>query len=66
MRLPPEQRIAIDAHVAGCERCVAFIRSYQATPRILRDSTAVEIPEDLQVSLLAALRGRRGSSGAGE
>jgi anti-sigma factor RsiW len=57
--LAPEVRAALDAHVAGCERCVAFIESYQQTPRILRETTAREMPADLQESLLAALRARR-------
>jgi anti-sigma factor RsiW len=61
--LAPDVRTAIDAHVAGCPRCVAFIASYRETPRILRDATAREMPADLQVSLLAALRSRRGSAG---
>ena len=54
--LPADVRAALDAHVAGCSRCTAFIASYQATPRIVRDATAVEMPADLQASLLAALR----------
>jgi anti-sigma factor RsiW len=57
--LAPDDRAAIEAHVAGCERCKAFIASYQDTPRIVRDATAVEMPDDLQESLLAALRARR-------
>jgi anti-sigma factor RsiW len=58
--LTAEQREAIDAHVAGCQRCVAFIESYQATPIVLRAATAVEMPQDLQASLLASLRRHRG------
>ncbi len=61
--LPPDVRAAVDAHVAGCPRCVAFITSYQATPRILRDATASEMPADLQASLLAAVRSRLGRAG---
>jgi anti-sigma factor RsiW len=57
--LTPDVRAAIEQHVAGCERCVAFIASYQETPRILRQATAVDMPDDLQASLLAALRARR-------
>ena len=59
--LAPDVRATIDAHVSGCPRCVAFIASYQQTPRILRDATAMEMPADLEASLLAALRSRRGS-----
>jgi anti-sigma factor (TIGR02949 family) len=57
--LTADVRAAIERHVAGCERCVAFIASYQETPRILRQATAVDMPDDLQASLLAALRTRR-------
>lgn len=57
--LPADQRAAIEAHVTGCERCTAFVASYQQTPQIMRAATAVEMPEDLQASLLAALRTKR-------
>lgn len=61
--LSPDERATIEEHVAGCPRCVAFIASYQETPRILRDATAMAMPADLQESLLAALRAHRRSSG---
>jgi anti-sigma factor RsiW len=57
--LTPDVRAAVDAHVAGCPRCIAFIASYQETPRLVRDATAIDMPADLQSSLLAALRARR-------
>jgi anti-sigma factor RsiW len=60
--LPADVRAAIDRHVTGCPRCVAFIESYRATPRILREATAATLPEDLQASLLAALRNARGKT----
>ena len=49
-------RAAIEAHVAGCPRCDGFIASYLETPRIVRDATRMEMPADLEASLLAALR----------
>jgi anti-sigma factor RsiW len=58
--LPPDVRSALDAHVARCSRCVAFLASYRETPRILRDATAAAMPADLQASLLALLRAQRG------
>lgn len=56
--LDPELRAAIEAHVAGCPRCVAFVESYRATPAILRRATAAALPSDLEASLLAAIRAR--------
>lgn len=57
--LPAETRAAIDEHVAGCPKCAAFIESYQATPRIVRNATRIDLPDDLQASLLRFLRERR-------
>ena len=54
--LPPDVNAALESHVAGCERCAAFVASYRETPRILRSATAVEIPSDIQDSLHAFLR----------
>jgi len=61
--LAPDVRAAIEEHVNGCPRCVAFIESYRETPRILRDATAAEMPADLEAALLDALRTRRHTSG---
>ena len=58
--LAPDVRAAIEAHVAGCPRCEAFIATYQETPRIVRDATKMEMPADLEASLLTALRKARG------
>ena len=56
--LPDEVRQAIDEHVAGCERCTAYVASYLNTPRILRDATVAAMPADLEASLKAFLRER--------
>jgi anti-sigma factor RsiW len=63
--LPDDVRRALDAHVAGCARCLAFVSAYCATPRIMREATATEIPADLQRSLQAFLRARRGPDAKG-
>ena len=57
--LSADPRSALEAHVAGCPRCVAFIASYGETPRILREATATALPADLQASLRAFLRAQR-------
>ena len=54
--LPPEVSTALEAHVAGCERCAAFVASYRETPRILRGATSIDLPPDIQDSLRAFLR----------
>ena len=53
--LATDVRAAIEAHVAGCPRCDAFIASYLETPRIVRCNSDGDAA-DLEASLLAALR----------
>ena len=57
--LPADLRADLEAHVASCPRCTAFVASYRATPRIFRAATLARLPEDLEESLLAFLRRRR-------
>lgn len=60
--LPADLSAALEAHVAGCLRCAAFVASYRETPRILRHATAAALPAELQESLQAfLLRARRRS-----
>ena len=56
--LPADVSTALEAHVAGCARCAAFVASYQATPRILRHATEVTLPPDIETSLKTFLRAR--------
>ena len=59
--LPVAERAALDAHLAGCPKCVAFVKAYRETPRILREATAEAMPAALRASLrgfLAAQRAR--------
>jgi anti-sigma factor RsiW len=51
-------RADLDAHVAGCAKCAAFIASYRETPRILREATATTLPADVEASLREFLRKR--------
>jgi anti-sigma factor RsiW len=57
--LPTETAAALEAHVAGCPRCEAFVASYRETPRIVREATAATLPAELEQSLMAFLRARR-------
>jgi anti-sigma factor RsiW len=54
--LPADVRADVDEHVASCERCRAFVRSYRETPRIFRDATDVALPTELADSLMTFLR----------
>jgi anti-sigma factor RsiW len=56
--LPADVQAALEAHVAGCARCAAFVASYRETPRILREATAAALPADIEASLRTFLRGR--------
>ena len=58
--VPDDTRTILESHVAGCPKCTAFVASYLATPRILREATAAAMPPDLQRSLLDFLRAQRG------
>jgi anti-sigma factor RsiW len=60
--LSADVHAAIEAHVAGCTRCIAFIASYRETPRIIRDATFFELAAGQQASLLSFLRRQRGLS----
>ena len=53
-------RTLIESDVDGCQKGTAFIASYLATPRIVREATAAAMPPELQGSLLAFLRAQRG------
>jgi anti-sigma factor RsiW len=50
---------ALEAHVASCERCAAFVTSYRATPGILREATEVPLSPERQQALRAFLRSQR-------
>jgi anti-sigma factor RsiW len=56
--LSADVNAALDTHVAGCPRCVAFVASYCDTPRILREATAATLPAHVEASLKAFLRAR--------
>jgi anti-sigma factor RsiW len=57
--LPAALAAELEAHVAGCARCEAFVASYRETPRILRDATAAALPAERRESLQAFLARRR-------
>lgn len=56
--LPADVRASVEQHVLACERCQAFVASYQATPAILRDATDVFLPDELRARLGEWIRTR--------
>ena len=59
--LPEDLTAALQEHVGGCPRCAAFVASYQAAPRILREATDAALPADVRTALTAALRAETGT-----
>jgi len=65
--LDPAQRLAFEAHLAECDECVAYIRSYEHTVRLgkaafepLEEPAEKHFPAQLVDAVLAARRrGRR-------
>jgi anti-sigma factor RsiW len=58
--LAPDVREAVERHVAGCQRCIAFVESYRRTPDVLRNATAVTLPPGLARALQELVRRQRG------
>lgn len=61
--LDPAQRHAFEAHVAVCDGCVAYIRSYEQAVRLGRtafespgDPAAQQSPKQLIEAIIAARR----------
>jgi anti-sigma factor RsiW len=61
-QLDPIQRQAFDAHLAGCDECVAYIASYERTVRLgkqaleLDEPANEQVPDTLIKAILAARR----------
>jgi anti-sigma factor RsiW len=62
--LSPAARDAVDAHLAVCPDCVAYLREYlqtiAAAPDAFADDDVVDVPEPLVQAILAS-RGPRAS-----
>jgi len=56
--LAPARSAALEAHVAGCARCTAFVHAYRETPRILRAATDVRLTDKAAASLRRFLAAR--------
>jgi anti-sigma factor RsiW len=58
--LPVAERSSFEAHLAECEDCIVYLRSYRETVRLgkahgkVDDRGAPEMPEELVQAILAA------------
>jgi anti-sigma factor (TIGR02949 family) len=57
-RLSPQDHEALKNHFADCPPCLAFVRSYQETPRILRKATEIHLPPEMESRLQKYLRAK--------
>lgn len=52
----PERRAEIDAHLAACEGCTAYLEQVRTTIRLTGMLAEDQIPSELREPLLAAFR----------
>jgi anti-sigma factor RsiW len=55
-RLSAENQESLSNHFRDCPPCLAFVRSYQETPRIFREATKVKIPSEVEERLQQFLK----------
>jgi anti-sigma factor RsiW len=60
--LPDEERARIDAHLAGCDGCTAYLEQMRTTIRLTGMLTEDQIPVEAREELLGAFREWRGGS----
>lgn len=59
--LTAEEQARFDDHLGDCENCLAYLRTYEVTIRMEKDSAHVDpndVPEELVQAVLAARNGR--------
>ena len=49
--LSPEVVAELEAHLAGCEPCVAYLRTYRRTKDLTAQTERVEMPEEMKTRL---------------
>ncbi len=60
--LDPTDAAELDAHLAGCEDCTAFMQTYRGTVSKCRELRKSQLPPELRERLLSFLSQRRGST----
>lgn len=59
--LTAEEQARFDDHLGDCEDCLAYLRTYEVTIRMEKDTAHVDpndVPEELVQAVLAARNGR--------
>lgn len=56
--LDPAMAHALEAHLADCQECTAFLNTYRGTVRMTRQLREEDLPAALRERLLAFLRQR--------
>jgi anti-sigma factor RsiW len=49
--LTPEVIAELEAHLEGCEPCVAYLRTYRRTKDLTAQTERVEMPEEMTIRL---------------
>ena len=49
--LTPEVIAELEAHLDGCEPCVAYLRTYRRTKDLTTKTERVEMPEEMKIRL---------------
>jgi anti-sigma factor RsiW len=52
-QLPPDVHSDLERHLARCSRCIAQLKTYQATVSILRSVKEDDLPRELRCTLRA-------------
>jgi len=56
-RLAPAARARFEAHLGGCDGCVAFVEQLRQTVRVAGRAREDDVPEPARKALLEAFRG---------
>lgn len=54
--LDPATHAAVEAHLADCDHCRAYVEQMRITTRALRETRTAELPEDRRRELLGVFR----------
>ena len=54
--MSPEDEKRLEEHFSACPPCVAFVRSYRATPGLCKKALARKMPEEVATKLSEFIR----------